>query len=446
MERVGTKALGHRLRDLRVTRGTRQEALARAAGVSASYLSRIEAGQREPSPPLLTALARAVGSSVGYLLTGVDEQREQRVRLGLRQAEYRLGEGELERAEAEFTGLVAAAQDAGDPELVAQALSGQAAALEAAGQLQQAIAVLEPLREQAYPGGPRWMYAVIALVRCYRELGDLDRAVDLGEAALSMLADLGLRDADDGIRVAVTLLSAYFERGDVARAIYLAEDSVARAERAGSPQSLAAAYWNASQLTANRGDVSGALSYAERAVALQGEGEDVRLLARARLAHANVLLRQDHPDVPAALVLLDRAEQALHAGAGTRVDLGYLAVERARAHLLSGDFDQAVRFADRALELFGAEPRLHAAAAYVIHGRAAALTGDRRSAIDRYRQAVAVLTGAGAGRRAAHLWTELAALFDEAGDTAHARDAYRAATACLGMSPTRVFGPVAAEA
>lgn len=443
---LGAKNLGHRLRDLRVAQGLRQEALARATGVSASYLSRIEAGQRDPSPPLLAELARAVGSSVAFLLTGVDEQRAQRVRLRLRQAEYRLGEGECQWAESEFTSLLAAAENSGDPDLVTQVLAWRAVVLEAAGRLQQAIGVLEPLREQAHTGGPRWMHTVIALIRCYREMGDLDRAVDLGESALAALTDLGLRDSDDGIRVAVSLLSAYYERGDVARAVYLGEDAVTRAERAGSPRSLAAAYWNASQLTADRGDVAGALGYAERAVALQSECEDVRLLARARLAYANVLLRQEQADVAAALVLLDRAEEALQSGGGSRVDLAYVAVERARAHLLSGEFDQAVRLADQALELFGGEPNLHAAAAYVVHGRAAALTGDRRSALVRYRQAVAVLTGAGAGRQAAHLWAELAALFDEAEDTAEARDAYRAATACLGVSPALLFTPVAADA
>jgi tetratricopeptide (TPR) repeat protein len=443
---LNAKNLGRRLRELRVSRGLHQETLAREAGVSASYLSRIEAGQREPSPPLLSELARAVGSSVAFLLTGVDEQRAQRVRLGLRQAEYRLGAGESERAEAEFTELLAAAEEAGDPDLVAQALAGRAAALESAGRLQQAIGVLEPLREQAHPGGPQWMHTVIALIRCYREIGDLDRAVDLGETALGVLAGLGLRDSDDGIRVAVSLLSAYYERGDVARAVCLAEDAVARAERAGSAESLAAAYWNASQLTAERGDVTGALRYAERAVALQGECEDVRLLARARLAYANVLLRQQQADVAAALVLLDRAEEALLSGAGTRVDIGYVAVERARAHLVLGEYDQAEQLADRALELFGGEPNLPAAAAYVIHGRVAALTGDRRGALARYRQAVAVLTGAGAGRQAAHLWADLASLFDEADDTEGARDAYRAATACLGVSPALLSTPVAADA
>jgi len=444
MERVPTNSLGRRLRELRVAKGIRQEALARSAGVSASYLSRIESGQREPSPPLLTALAEAVGTTVDYLVTGVDSQCTQQVRLGLRQAEYRLGAGEVARAESEFADLERAAREAGDPELEEQARAGRAAALEAGGRLQQAIGVLEPLLEQAQPGGARWVKTVIALLRCYREIGDLDRAVDLGEAALAALADLGLRDSDAGIRVSVTLLSAYYERGDVARAVYLAEDSLSRAERAGNPESLAAAYWNASQLTANRGDVASALSYAERAVALQGEGDNALLLARARLAHANVLLRQDSPDVGAALALLERAEQGLRAAGGSRVDLGCVAVERARAHLLSGQFDGALRFADEALELFGGEPSLHAAAAYVVHGRVRALRGDGRGALDRYRQAVAVLTGAGAGRRAAQLWTELAALFDEEGDTANARDAYRAATACLGMSPARLAAPVGA--
>lgn len=442
-EHGATQLLGDRLRKRRVERGMRQEELAKAAGVSASYLSRIESGQREPSPPLLTDLANALETSTSYLTSGIDEQQAKRVRLALCEAEYRLGAGEPSEAATAFARLEAEAHDAGDADLVSQALLGRASALEVTGRLHDAIACLEPLRELSAPGSERWMRAVISLLRCYRETGDLNRAVDVGERALDALCGLGLRDSHDGVRVAVTLLSAYYERGDVSRATYLAEDAVARAERIGNPETLAAAYWNASQLASHEGDLSGALRYAERAVVLQGEGEDARLLARARVAYADVLLRQDDPDVASTLTLLDQAEEQLVAGLGTTVDLGNVFVERARAYLLVGDLGQATDCAERALTLFNDEPSLDCATAHALLGRAAALDGDRERALVKYRQAVAVLTGAGAGRRAAQLWTELGGFFDEAAETADSRDAYRAAAACLGVASTVSVGSAA---
>src|SRR5688572_23588005 len=53
--------VGARLRELRRTRGVRQETLAAECGISASYLSRIEAGERHAGPPLLDRLAAALG-------------------------------------------------------------------------------------------------------------------------------------------------------------------------------------------------------------------------------------------------------------------------------------------------------------------------------------------------------------------------------------------------
>ena len=51
--------LGSRLRDLRAVRGWTQEELARRAGLSKSYLSRIEDGDRQPSLASLLSLSQA---------------------------------------------------------------------------------------------------------------------------------------------------------------------------------------------------------------------------------------------------------------------------------------------------------------------------------------------------------------------------------------------------
>ncbi|MEU6574728.1 XRE family transcriptional regulator [Streptomyces sp. NPDC046805] len=56
------------LRSLRRRAGLTLEAAARAAGLSPAHLSRLETGQRQPSLPMLLALARIYGTTVSELL------------------------------------------------------------------------------------------------------------------------------------------------------------------------------------------------------------------------------------------------------------------------------------------------------------------------------------------------------------------------------------------
>lgn len=59
--------LGFRLRDLRANRGWTLEELAERTGLSKPFLSRLEAGDRQPSIAAVLTLARAFGVSVGAM-------------------------------------------------------------------------------------------------------------------------------------------------------------------------------------------------------------------------------------------------------------------------------------------------------------------------------------------------------------------------------------------
>lgn len=59
--------LGARLRDLRTARGWTQEEMARRAGLSKSYLSRIEDGDRQPSLASLLSLSQAFDVALASL-------------------------------------------------------------------------------------------------------------------------------------------------------------------------------------------------------------------------------------------------------------------------------------------------------------------------------------------------------------------------------------------
>ena len=60
--------LGKAIRVERTRQGLRQDDLAEAAGLSKPYVSHIEVGRRHPSMDAVTAIARALGLSVGQLM------------------------------------------------------------------------------------------------------------------------------------------------------------------------------------------------------------------------------------------------------------------------------------------------------------------------------------------------------------------------------------------
>jgi transcriptional regulator with XRE-family HTH domain len=65
--------LGDRIRELREAHGLTRDALARKVGVSAVYIKKLEAGERTPTLPTLTLIARALGAAVRIEL--VDKRR-----------------------------------------------------------------------------------------------------------------------------------------------------------------------------------------------------------------------------------------------------------------------------------------------------------------------------------------------------------------------------------
>ncbi|MFD5429876.1 helix-turn-helix domain-containing protein [Streptomyces sp. NPDC127084] len=71
-----------RLRTLRRRRGFTLEAAARQASLSPAHLSRLETGRRQPSLPMLLALARVYGTTVADLLGELPPERDSVIRGG----------------------------------------------------------------------------------------------------------------------------------------------------------------------------------------------------------------------------------------------------------------------------------------------------------------------------------------------------------------------------
>jgi len=419
-------AIGNRIRELRLARGLRQAEVA-GDDMSIAYVSRIEAGQRRADPRVLAIIAERLGTTPEQLLTGRDPDDDNRLVLSLRYAEIALRTGELAEAERQLR------------DLLTQPLRGRwreeaqgllAAACEAQGRLAEAAELYEQLGGAA--DGSGWLHARIGLCRCYREAGDLARAIDVGEQAQAQLAERGLDGLDEALQLTLTIAAAYFERGDVFHATRLCQQVVAAAEERGTPAARGSAYWNASVIAYNQGDHHEAVRLAEKALALFGEGDDARNLSRLRLQLGTSLLASDPPDIAAAEQQLTRARLDLVAAGAGQVDLARCDADLAQARLLSGDLDEAERLAELSFTE-AADAPLALAHVHALRARISVARGNATAARASYRAAVAALTGANADREAAQLWYQLGTELDEVGDSSGASDAFRRAAASLGL-------------
>ncbi len=78
MDELWRRALGRKLRELRLARGERLEDTAARAGISPQYLSEIERGRKDASSEMIAAVIGALGSTLAGVLTGVADSLTER--------------------------------------------------------------------------------------------------------------------------------------------------------------------------------------------------------------------------------------------------------------------------------------------------------------------------------------------------------------------------------
>lgn len=427
-----TAVLGERIRNLRLACGLTQGQLADGA-VTIGYVSRIEAGQRRPDVALLERFAGVLGTTADHIVTGIDPARADEITFTLLNAELALETGSAEEALATL-GSVAGEAAIDLPNDLRQRVGFlNARALEATGRFDEAILALEHLVEEHGSHHPSYLPTMLALSRCHRESGDLNRAIDVGEQALAAIKAAGLDGGDEAIRLVVTVAAAYFERGDVGHAVRISMEAIRRSEEMGSPMARAAAYWEASVFESRRNGAASAIPFAQRALALLSDSEDRRNLARLRAQVGVMLLRLDPPDAANAIEHLDNARAELAASSAGVVDLARCDLALARARLHAGDLGEAAELATKAQGVAQETAPALAAEASSVLGMVASRSGDSGRAAEHYRDAVGLLTGVGQDRQAAQLWLELGAELDLLGEADAARDAYRRAAVSSGL-------------
>ena len=394
LQSVSLTELGARIKAARLAAGMTQTQLG-APEVTVSYVSRIESGRRRPDPRVLDAFAGRLGVPVEALLAGPPVADEQESRLSVDFVALALELGDAADALSQAERLLA---DRDVPATFAerlQLLRGRA--LEMLGRLDEAVQAYEELLA-AYPAGEFALGCGIALSRCYREWGDLGRAISVGEKLLATVADRGLAGGDEAIQLTVTVAAAYHERGDVGHAVRLCRQAIAVAEESGSPRSRAAAYWNASMMELQAGEVNGAVALASKALALLGGYADARNLARLRSQLGIMQMQLDPPELDDAVANLSAAAQQMALSDAGQIDQLRNDLALAEAALMTGDVVRARDMAAGVFEQVPPDAPLLAADARTLQGQAAAAAGDVTAAAELFKHAVHLLTGVGADR------------------------------------------------
>jgi transcriptional regulator with XRE-family HTH domain len=420
--------LGKRVRTLRMERGLSQSSLARGL-VSPSYVSLIEAGKRLPEREILHAFAERLGTTPEFLETGADAATAREELLWLRYAELALANGQIQESLEHFSRLA-------DTGVLSRHAAewGRARAMEAGGDLPGAIGRVEWLLDEQRAGHthePGLLNLLTTQCRLYREVGDLNHSIAVGERALAEVRQMGLTGTEEEIRLASTLVYSYWERGDWVRANLLATEVVERAEAHGSPKARGSAYWNASLAASSVGGLTLAIELAERAIASYSETDDERGLARLRKDMAWLLMCDLRPDLPRAHEMLIKARDTF-VEIGMDTELAFCETELARYELAVGDPVRALEYADSAIARLADSDVLEQARVQVVRAYALAAAGDVAQARRACGSAMRVLRDQAGSRQQMGTWREAAELLVRVGDPDAAIEAYRALADCGG--------------
>ena len=420
---------GERLRELRLAAGLSQSDLA-GDDLSASYISLMEAGKRSPSDEVVHQLARRLECSPSRLMDGKPSEREERVELEIAFARLAVEHGEAPEARRRLERLLA---DDGLSEPVRDEISYRLGiAYDRCGDPTAAVRVVLPLFERACGGLSLLLVHELGMVLCgcYRDAGDLGRAIQIGELALERSQALGLGGTDEYFRLVATVMWAYLDRGDFVHARVWAEQVLEQAQAAGRRSGQAALYWNLGLLAEHEGRQREALRLYEHALANLGELDDSRDFARLRTSLAIALLHDDPPQLGPASNVLSRAADDIH-DLGGRTDQSQWNWAMAVTFLHQGDITQAEMRARQALDLARDDPAAQADALQVMSDCLAAQNRDEAAARARLA-ALSLMREFPQSRTSALGWRELAERL-AGDDPSAALEAFRRALDAAGV-------------
>ena len=427
------ETIGERLKRLRLEKGFSQRELA-APGVSYAYISRIEAGSRQPSVKALRRLAAKLGVSADYLETGSDVDPRGARELRLIDLELAIRLGEADGAEQALGQEIREAIADGDRPSASRARFALALFLQNKREYARSATLIEEALEgEAFDPVDRFdLY--YNLGKAYTEAGRAQDAVDLFEQCIDGCAERG--DTTAEARYATLLSYVLSDMGDLARAEEVVRHALKRVKGTGDPYMRVRLYWSMARLAHTEGRESVALTNVRKAIALLQATEDTLNLARAHILAAYITLsREDHAS---ASTHLDQAETLL-GGNVTPQERFEITTQRSRVAALQGDAVAAVGLGRQAVELAGHESPADRGVALSALADGLVMVGDTAAAGDAYAEAVSILEEQGRWRHAATACRAWGRMLRQAGAETEALDVLdRAAELSMRAAPDGV--------
>ena len=383
-----TEPIGARLRRLRLERGLSQRELS-APGVSYAYISRIEAGSRQPSVKALRKLAAKLAVSPEYLETGEPVRAADRREMQLADAELELRLADDPAAAVrKLRALLDDAAAAADVENALRARIALGSAAIEAGRPAEAVELLEAaLSEGAVaPSARPEVYAQLG--HAYAATGNLPRAIELYTRCLQEVEETDPENVVARAQLATHLGHALADAGEAERAQEVLDRVVDATGALADPSAQVKLYWSLARDAGTRGELASALANARRALALLEATENAAHVGRAHVLSGVLQLAQG--DADGAGRMFDRAEELLGARPDP-ADLATLRTEQARRDLLLGDGAAAEERARQALALLENGDAGERGRATQALAEALALAGEVDAAAGEFDRAVSLL-------------------------------------------------------
>jgi len=388
------ETIGQRLKRLRLEKGLSQRELA-APGVSYAYISRIEAGTRQPSVKALRKLAAKLGVTADYLETGSNLDSVDARELHLADLELAVRLGEWDGADTKLAAILADALAAGDHAASMRARVALAALAQEKGEFTEAAAFLEAAveEEEFLPVDHYDIYTKLG--RAYAQAGRTRDAANLLERCMEAAEASDERTL--AARYATLLSYALSDMGELVRAESVVKHALELVKDTTDPYMRVRLYWSMARLAHREGRETVALMNARKAIALLEATDDSFHLARAHLLAARISMAR--ADVDTTEPHLDKAATLLGMTPAVE-DRAEIKILRSRVATMRGDGETGVEYATRALALEGLSPTDQGYASAAL-AAALALIGDHGPAEDAYRRSVELHEDQGLARDAA---------------------------------------------
>src|SRR4051812_19346814 len=308
------RKLGARIRHLRRKRAMTQRDLS-FDGCSYSYLARIESGDRRPSPRVLREIASRLGVTVEELLGEISPSDRSRS-LEVLDAMMMIRLERYDEAEELLRGVLREAQVDADADRMSEAYEGLGLIAARRGHEETALELLTKALDSGVPPHPAQRPDLyIELARLHVAGGDSARAIALLADCVERLRGLPERDTAKIVRYTLLLSQSYADAGDYGSAGSVLADALQDGSEEIDLRSRARAYYSLSRLYASTGQVTQAIAYADRALAIYELMDDNDALSDAHLLYAQNLL--DASDSDRAQVHLTAARSLLGARPST---------------------------------------------------------------------------------------------------------------------------------